>query len=123
MRDFLRFLFGGPESWATPAPPVRIEPAGINYDRSPIFADERHRVARSYEIPGGYDVTLPRQAANDLENLLIRIAARDLAEGVWWPVHGRDAGIHLAGLRQLLSDRIAQADRQRGEDSDGRPVR
>ncbi len=103
---------GQPSPEVVPHPRITVRPTEPNYDRDPAFDGLRHHVAESYIERGGYDVRVPREAANQIENMLIRIAERGLAEQVWWPGYDDDAGMQVAGLRQLLSDRIAAADRE-----------
>ncbi len=101
---------GQPSPEAVPHPRLTARASEPNYDRSPVFAELRREIAQTYIDQSGHDVKVPREAVNRIENLFIRIADLGLADEIWWVYGGAE---QVAGLRQLLSDRIEAADRER----------
>jgi hypothetical protein len=83
----------------------RPAPAAPHYDRSPQFAADRRREAERLSV--GPPVTMARQVANYVENLLVDLQANDLQ----LPERFRGDELRIAGCRQAVSDAIEATDK------------
>jgi hypothetical protein len=96
---------------------LRFTPARPNYDRDPAY--RQARTDEAARLSGGAPVTISRDTANYLENLLIRILAVD--EEVLPRIGYGYEDLTVAGCRLALSDAIAAADEETRQDGPPAP--